>query len=110
MVSEDEILELVESFGGEYENEWLVADEGQGEKKLRVLKKEGRIFLVIWTGTNPLRIEVKCDEKLGKLLRGKYESVLDSKTLGNGGVEVICSGQLSREEVVDLVRFSWTYC
>jgi predicted DNA-binding protein (MmcQ/YjbR family) len=53
---------------------------------------------------------VKCDEKLGRLLREKYESVLDSPTLGRGGIEVICSGQLSRDEVVDLVRFSWNYC
>ena len=110
MVSEAEILDLVRSFEGEYEEEELVVGQGQGEKKLGVFKRDGRIFLVIWRGLEPLRIEVKCDEKLGKLLRGKYESVLTSRTLGRGGIEVVCSGQLSGEEVGDLVRFSWNYC
>ena len=115
MVSETEILELARGLG-EVKEEMVEAEQGQGEKTLRVLKREGegehegRIFLVVWEGTVPLRIEVKCDEKLGKLLKGKYESVLDSKTLGRGGIEVICSGQLSDEEVVDLVKFSWNYC
>ena len=109
MVSEAETLKLARCFL-EVEEEEMVEDEGQGQKAMRVFRREGRIFLVIWEGTEPLRIEVKCDEKLGKLLRGKYESVLDSKILGRGGIEVICSGQLSDDEVVDLVRFSWNYC
>jgi predicted DNA-binding protein (MmcQ/YjbR family) len=109
MVSEVEILELARGLG-EVSEEVLTEDGGQGRKARRILKREGKIFLVIWEGTWPLRIEVKCDEKLGKLLREKYESVLDSKTLGRGGVEVICSGQLSQDEVGDLLRFSWNYC
>ena len=110
MVSEDGILELARGLGEGIIEEELVEDEGQGRKVARVLKREERIFLVVWEGSEPLRIEVKCDEKLGRLLRDKYESVLDSVTLGRGGIEVICSGQLSNDEVVDLIRFSWRYC
>lgn len=110
MVFEDEILELARDFGDEVSEEELTQTEGQGRKSLRVFKREGRIFLVVWEGTDPLRIEVKCDGKLGRLLRERYESVLASKTLGGSGIEVICSGQLSRDEVVDLVRLSWNYC
>jgi len=109
MVSETEVLELVRNWGQVSEEE-MVEDEGQGRRVMRIFKRDGRIFLVVWEGTNPLRIEMKCDEKLGKLLRNKYESVLNSKVLGRGGIEVICSGQLSRDEVVDLVKFSWNYC
>ena len=108
MVSEDEILELARGLGEGMSEEELTETQGQGQKTLRVFKREGRIFLVVWEGMEPLRIEVKCDEKLGKLLRERYESVLDSKTLGKSGIEVICSGQLSRDEVVDLVRLSWS--
>jgi len=110
MVFEDGILELARGLDPGVREEELVEDEGQGRKVARVLKREGRIFLVVWEGSTPLRIEVKCDEKLGRLLREKYESVLDSATLGRGGIEVICSGQLSDDEVVDLVRFSWSHC
>lgn len=110
MVSEDEILELAQGLGEGMSEEELTEDDGQGRKVLRVFKREGRIFLVVWEDSDPLRLEVKCDEKLGKLLREGYESVLDSKTLGKSGIEVICSGQLGRDEVMDLVRFSWNYC
>ncbi|MCL1839839.1 hypothetical protein FWF89_02455 [Candidatus Saccharibacteria bacterium] len=109
MVSETEILELARSLGESSEEE-IVEEQGQNRKTLRIFKREGHIFLVVWEDTEPLRIEVKCDEKLGKLLRKKYESVLDSKMLGRGGIEIICSGQLTADEVVDLVRFSWNYC
>jgi len=95
---------------GEVGEEEMVEDEGQGRKNLRIFKREGKIFLVVWEGTQPLRIEVKCDEKLGKLLRAKYESVLLAQTLGRSGIEVICSGQLGVDEIEDLVRFSWNYC
>jgi predicted DNA-binding protein (MmcQ/YjbR family) len=110
MVSEDEVLELARGLGDNISEEVLTSDEGQGRKTSRVLKRDGRIFLVVWEDTQPLRIEMKCDGKLGKFLRKKYESVLDSITLGGGGIEVICSGQLSQDEVMDLVRFSWNYC
>ena len=109
MVSEDEILEFARGLG-EFTEEQLVEDEGMGKKTCKVLKREGRIFLVVWEGSRPLRIEMKCDGKLGKLLRGKYESVLLSRTLGGGGIEVICSGQLTSDEVIDLVRLSWNCC
>ena len=106
---EEEIAELVRELGeGDgLSEERLVEDEGQGRKVARVWKRGGRICLVVWGETRPLRIEVRCDEKLGKLLREKYESVLDSRMLGRGGIEVVCSGQLSRDEVIGLVRLSW---
>ncbi len=64
-------------------------------------------YLVVHEGTRPLRIEVRTDEKLGKLLTDKYESVMRSWYFGKGGVEIICSGQLSDDEVIDLVRLGW---
>lgn len=109
MVSEQEILEVARGFA-ELSEEELVENEGQRERVARVFRRAGRVFLVVWEGTSPLRIEVKCDEKLGKLLRERYESVLFSRTLGRGGIEVICSGQLTADEVVDLVRLSFNYC
>ena len=48
-----------------------------------------------------------CDEKLGKFLREKYESVMESRYFGRGGIEIVMSGQLQENEVDDLVRLSY---
>ena len=64
---------------------------------------EGRVFLVV----GPNTIEVRTDEKLGRLLSGKYESVMESRYFGRGGIEIVMSGQLSNEEIKDLVRLSY---
>ncbi|MDR0397633.1 MAG: MmcQ/YjbR family DNA-binding protein [Candidatus Nomurabacteria bacterium] len=68
----------------------------------------GAIFSIIRDGSNPLRVEAKCDVRLAKLLRDKYETVLPSKNMEAATWnEIICSGQLTDEEVEDLVRLSY---
>ena len=67
-----------------------------------------RIFAIIHDGTNPLRVEAKCDPQLSKLLRGKYESVLASANMDKKSWnEIICSGQLNSDEVKDLVTLAY---
>ena len=61
------------------------------------------VFLVV----NKNTFEMRCDAKLAKLLREKYESVMDSRYFGRGGIEVVDSGQLEDDEVADLVRLSY---
>ena len=63
----------------------------------------GKAFLVV----RPKTIEVRCDGKLSRLLREKYETVMESRYFGRGGVEIVPSGQLSEEELEDLVRLSY---
>lgn len=55
----------------------------------------------------PKTIEVRCDEKLGRVLRERYESVMESRYFGRGGIELVPSGQLTDEEIADLVRLSY---
>jgi len=64
---------------------------------------DGKAFLV----ARPKTIEVRCDAKLGQTLREKYESVMESRYFGRGGIEIVLSGQLSDEELEDLVRLSY---
>ncbi|MBR3164514.1 hypothetical protein IKF15_04440 [Candidatus Saccharibacteria bacterium] len=68
---------------------------------------DGKIFLVVWKGKRPLRLEMRCDRRLGQVLQERYESVMQSRALARNGIEVICSGQLSDDEIVDLVRHSY---
>lgn len=70
-----------------------------------VLDTEGdkKAFLIV----NKNTLEVRCDEKLAKHLSGKYESVMESRYFGRGGIEIVPAGQLTEDEVNDLVRLSY---
>ncbi len=69
----------------------------------QVYKVGSRAFLVV----NKHTIEVRTDEKLRKLLIQKYESVMESRYFGRGGIEIVNSGQLKEDEIEDLVRLSY---
>lgn len=75
----------------------------EGNEEKLFLAGNGKAFLV----ERPTTIEVRCDQKLGKILIEKYESVMESRYFGRGGVEIVKSGQLSGEELDDLVRLSY---
>ena len=75
----------------------------QKEKDRELYLKDGRTFLVMHRNT----MEIRCDAKLGELLKGKYESVMESRYFGRGGIEIVLAGQLSEIELADLVRLSY---
>ena len=60
-------------------------------------------FLVVHRNT----IEIRCDIRLSDNLKTKYESVMDSRYYGKGGIEIVLAGQLSPQEVEDLIRLSY---
>lgn len=62
-----------------------------------------RAFLVVRKNT----LEVRTDRKLLNLLREKYETVMESRYFGRGGAEIVNSGQLTDDELYDLVRLSY---
>ena len=62
-----------------------------------------KAFLIV----RPKTIEVRTDEKLGKMLREKYETVMQSRYFGRGGIEIVPSGQLTDAELADLIRLSY---
>lgn len=82
--------------------EWTEKKHGEkGEDT--VYEVEGMAFLVV----RPKTVEMRCDTKLGAMLREKYESVMESRYFGKGGIEVVPSGQLEEGELEDLVRLSY---
>ena len=73
-------------------------------------EKERTLFLVqekVFLVSNKNTIEIRCDSRLSKLLQEKYESVMESRYFGRGGIEIVTSGQLAENEVEDLVRLSY---
>ena len=75
----------------------------QKEKDRELYLKDGRTFLVLHRNT----IEVRCDQKLSDVLKRKYESVMESRYFGRGGLEIVLAGQLSATELADLIRLSY---
>ena len=62
-----------------------------------------KAFLVL----NEKTAEVRTDRNLAKFLKEKYESVMDSRYFGSRGIEMVLSGQISEDEVNDLIRLSY---
>ena len=61
-------------------------------------------FLIV----NKNTIEIRTDDKLGKLLANKYESVMASRYFGKGGIEIVRQAdQLKASELEDLIRLSY---
>ena len=76
----------------------------QVDKDRTLYYKDDKVFLVLGKHT----IEIRTDQELGKLLKNKYESVMDSRYFGRGGIEIVLAGnQLSADELNDLVRLSY---
>lgn len=92
---------LLESLTGI--GEWT--EEKHGEKGEDKLYKApgGKVFLV----ERPKTLEVRTDHRLAEMLREKYESVMESRYFGRGGIEIVPSGQLDEAEIEDLVRLSY---
>ena len=65
--------------------------------------KDDKVFLVIHQNT----IEVRCDAKLANHLETKYESVMESRYFGRGGIEIVLSNQFSQSEIADFIRLSY---
>lgn len=68
----------------------------------------GKMVALVAEGSQPLRISLKCDPLLAENLRDKYESVLPGYHLNKKHWNtIICSGQLTNEEIFDLARLSY---
>ncbi len=73
-------------------------------RDLYKVTENGKAFLVV----NKNTFELRTDDKLGKLLIEKYESVMQSRYFGRGGLEIVSSAnQLKKDELEDLVRLSY---
>lgn len=73
------------------------------EKDRKIYQKQDKVFLVV----NKNTIEVRTDQQLADTLKEKYESVMESRYFGRGGVEIVLAGQLELSELADLIRLSY---
>ncbi len=86
-------------------NAWL--DYPFGED-VAVYKVGDKMFALIAENKKPVNISLKCDPLLSKVLREKYETVMEGYHLNKKHWNtVILSGQLNWEEVQGLILHSY---
>lgn len=89
---------------------WLDYPFGEGVAVYKIGDKgeDDKMFALIQEGSSPVRLSLKCDPQLAKLLREKYETVLPGFHLNKKHWNtVLCSGQLPDEELLGLIRHSY---
>lgn len=95
----------------EFPNAWLDYPFGEGTSVYKIGHKEtgeGKMFALIDENSKPLRVSLKCDPLLAETLREKYETVVAGYHLNKKHWNtIICTGQLSDDEIKDLARLSY---
>ena len=77
-------------------------------EKVAVYSVKDKMFALIEEGREPLRISLKCDPLLAETLRDRYDTVMPGYHLNKKHWNtIVLTGQLSWEEVQDLIRHSY---
>jgi len=94
-------------------HEYLIAKEGAkldypfGEQPA-VYKVNDKMFAIVNEDKSPLRVSLKCDPGLAEVLREKYETVMPGYHLNKKHWNtIVLSGQLEKDEIVDLINHSY---
>ena len=101
----------IEEYLLSFPNAWLDFPFGEGTSVYKIGHKEtggGKMFALIADASKPLRLSLKCDPQLAETLREKYETVVPGYHLSKKHWNtIICSGQLSDQEIFDLANLSY---
>lgn len=75
---------------------------------MAVYKVKDKMFALIQEGKDPVNISLKCDPLLSKVLRDKYEEVMEGYHLSKKHWNtILLTGQLTWEEIQALIRHSY---
>ena len=73
-----------------------------------VYKVSNKMFALIPEGREPVRISLKCDPQLSRLLRDKYETVMEGYHLNKKHWNtILLTGQLEWDEIKALILHSY---
>jgi predicted DNA-binding protein (MmcQ/YjbR family) len=73
-----------------------------------VYKANDKMFALVAEKSSPVQLSLKCDPLLAETLREKYETVMPGYHLNKKHWNtIVLSGQLSLEEVQDLIKLSY---
>lgn len=77
-------------------------------ESVAVYKINDKMFALVAESSDPVRLSLKCDPQLSKVLREKYETVMPGYHLNKKHWNtLVLSGQLDWDEVKGLIRHSY---
>lgn len=90
-------------------NAWLDFPFGPEAEVYKVkLGEEDKMFAIIQAGKDPVNLSLKCDPQLAEHLREKFVTVMPGYHLNKKHWNtIVCSGELSEEELKDLIDLSY---
>ena len=78
-------------------------------EEVAVYKANGKMFALIAEKSAPVRISLKCDPNLTKVLRNKYESVMPGYHLNKKHWNtIVLSGQIPWNDIQALIKHSYS--
>ena len=81
---------------------------GESTAVYKIGSTSGKMFALIAEKSKPIQLSLKCDPQLAELLRERYETVVPGYHLNKKHWNtIICTGQLSDDEIKDLARLSY---
>lgn len=81
---------------------------GSVGRQAGAVRGEWKMFALVTEKKEPVQISLKCDPLLAETLREKYESVMSGYHLNKKHWNtIVLTGQLSWDEVKDLIRHSY---
>jgi predicted DNA-binding protein (MmcQ/YjbR family) len=77
-------------------------------EEVAVYKAGDKMFALIQEKSDPVSISLKCDPQLSKVLRERYETVMEGYHLSKKHWNtILLTGQLTWQEIQDLIRHSY---
>jgi len=77
-------------------------------EKVAVYKIEDKMFALIEEDKSPLRVSLRCDPKLAKLLRERYTEVMPGQNLNKKDWNtIVVAGELPSDEMQSFIRHSY---
>lgn len=82
---------------------------GEGVAVYKVsVKDDEKMFALIQEGTDPVRISLKCDPALAKILREQYVTVMEGYHLNKRHWNtIILSGEIEWDDIKGFIRHSY---
>jgi predicted DNA-binding protein (MmcQ/YjbR family) len=72
------------------------------------VKEEDKMFALVAEKSDPVRISLKCDPELAKVLREKYITVMEGYHLNKKHWNtIVLSGEISWEDIQGFIRHSY---
>lgn len=77
-------------------------------KDLIVYSINSEMFAILEVNKKPLRLSLRCDRQLAKVLKDRYEVIMPGHKLNQSKwITIVLSGQLNTDQIKDLINHSY---